>query len=52
MGCACNGTASPGDQWVIRFADGTVSTKYPDESSARIALVRTGKTGIIKKAPK
>ena len=50
MGCGCNGTAEPGSQWVIRFPDGTVSNKYPDESSARIALARSGKTGIIKVA--
>lgn len=50
MACACQGNAEPGSKYVIRFSDGTVSAKYDDESSARIALARTGKTGIIKVA--
>jgi hypothetical protein len=37
---------------VIRYGDGTVSNRYPDESSARIALARSGKTGIVKSVPK
>lgn len=50
MGCACQGNAAPNAEYVIRFSDGTQSAKYPDESSARIALARSGKTGIIKVA--
>lgn len=50
MGCACNGNAPANAEWVIRFADGTVSARFQDESSARISLARSGKTGIIKLA--
>jgi hypothetical protein len=50
MGCGCQGAAAAGSEWVIRYADGTVSNRYPDESSARIALARSGKTGIVKVA--
>jgi hypothetical protein len=52
--CGCNGgsSASAGGQYVITFADGSRSAPYPDETSARVALARSGKTGSVKAAPK
>lgn len=49
MGCGCNGAAAnAAAQWIIRFSDGTQSGRYESESEARVALARTGKTGIVK----
>lgn len=53
MGCGCNGAAANAAAlWVIRFADGTVSSRYDTEKDARMALAKTGKTGIVKSVPK
>jgi hypothetical protein len=48
MGCACQGNKEAGAEWVIKFTDGSTSATYPDESSARIALARSGRTGIVR----
>jgi hypothetical protein len=53
MGCGCGGAANAAqaEQYVIRFTDGTVSAqKFPDETSARLALARSGRTGVVSKS--
>lgn len=54
MGCGCNGAAAnAAAQWIIRFSDGTQGPKrYDTEADARMALARTGKTGIVRSVPK
>lgn len=54
MGCGCGAGAAAADtQWIIKFTDGSQSTtKYANETEARVALARTGKTGIVRSVPK
>ncbi len=53
MGCGCNGAeANAAAQWVIKFADGTLSKRFESESDARTALAKTGKTGIVRSVPR
>lgn len=52
MGCGCSGKSSPGTtEFVVRYADGTVSGRFSSEAEAKVALARTGKTGVVKPAP-
>jgi len=47
-GCGSKGAqATAGAQFVIKFNDGTVSTAYVDETSARVALARSGRAGKV-----
>lgn len=50
MGCGCGGTADKKQEFVIRWADGSVSQRYPAEPDAQIALARSGKMGTVKRA--
>lgn len=48
MGCGCGGKGvTPDTQFVIKFSDGSSSSKYPDEPTAKVALARSGKGGRI-----
>ena len=51
--CGCGGKrkTAAATEAVIHFSDGTVSKRYVDEMSARIALGRSGKTGVVRPAP-
>lgn len=44
--------AQAGQQFVVRYADGTRSKPYPDEMSAKVVLARSGKAGVVKQEAK
>lgn len=51
MACGCQGAAnSLASKFVVRWSDSTVSKPYDSEEEARVALARSGKTGIVKRA--
>lgn len=55
MGCGCGGksaaSAQANETWVIKFTDGTQDTRtFPNKAEAEMALARTGKTGLARKA--
>jgi len=48
--CGGRQAHAAGTKFVIHFADKSKSAEYPDETSARVALGRSGKTGVVKPA--
>lgn len=52
--CGCNGgaAAASGSTFVVVFANGDRSAPYPDETSARVALARSGMSGSVKAVAK
>ena len=53
MGCNCGARGAAAQKWAVTgTGDSKVDKEYENEASARLALARSGKTGVVKAVAK